>query len=165
MSNHEKSFDLNTLLIAEKIILEKNMSGDFGVSLPQALNYSKMPTIAPKVLLPPPPTIEELLEPVLLPPAPIYQARPVSTTKTTGRELLDHNRVHPSDNQVVSKKLGNSLASDTNQQQNKKKRYVIGSIILLGIIVILLIIIILALFLNKTSSESKNLNFLLIKYF
>ena len=165
MSNYKKSFDSNALPIAETIILEKNMSGDFGVSLPQALNYSKMPAIAPKVLLPPPPTIEELLEPVLPPPAPVYQGRPVSKIKTTGRELLDHNRVHPIDNQAASKSLESSSASDNNQQHNRKKKFAIGSTILLGIIVILLAIIVLALFLNKTSSNSKNINFLLLEYF
>jgi hypothetical protein len=160
MDYYEESspFNFNLLPRAETIIIDNNRFGDFGVSLPQALNYSKMPAPAPKVLLlPPPPTIQELLEPVPPPPPPTYQARPVRTARTTGRELFTSNQVHPFDNQTRRKTIEKNLAVNVQPtleatKTNSKKKYIIGFILLFSIIVILLIVIVLALLINKSSS-------------
>jgi hypothetical protein len=156
MDYYEESspFDSKLMPKAEKIIIDNNCFGDLGVSLPQALNYSKMPAPAPKVLLPPPPTVQELLEPP--PPPPIYQARPVRTARTSGRELFTSNQVHPCDNQTRRRTIENSLTNvqptlETKQIKSKRK-HIICSILLLSIIVILLIVIVLALLLNKSNS-------------
>ena len=176
----------NMMPRADTFILEKNKYGEFSVSLPQPINYSRMPPIASKLLPPllllaPPPKIHELLEPIQAapPPAPTYQSRPIKTARTTGREILaaaanyqpaaNHyltaeNKIYPSKNQTINKTIENNITTNINnvnnsvpRTKNLSKNKKIGGCVVV-IIVVLIIGVIVALLLSKSSNSSSSSN-------